>query len=254
MKRNMYLLFCLSASIGLTSCSKIVEGVIENNPSVVFKAIEKSPKAFFDVVQKAQAQMQVEMKKDAEEVAKKNLEEEFSKPKNPVVDSGRAIFGNKNASLTIVEYSDFQCPFCVRAANTIEKILEVYGDKVRVLYKHLPFKPLARPAAEYYEAIAMQSVKKAKKFHDLVFENQSKLYNGGEKLLKKLARKAGANMAKLAKDKDSEKVANIIDSDIKEAKSFGIKGTPGFSVGGVMVRGAYPFEHFKKIIDRHLKK
>ncbi len=236
-----------------TSCSKMVEDAIKNNPEIVFKAIESKPKEFFETIQKAQMEAQKVAQEQASKEMEKQLEGEFKNPKKPVIEPDRAVFGNKNAPITIVEYSDFQCPYCARAANTMNEVFAKYGDKVNLVYKHLPFKRFAEPAARYYEAIAMQDAGKAKKFHDILYANQPKI-NGGEDYLKSVAKEVGANLAKVEKDKNSDTVTKRINADRAEAEKFQISGTPGFIVNGVTVKGAYPLDHFVKIIDRHLKK
>lgn len=236
-----------------TSCAKMIEDTIKKNPELVFKAIEAKPKEFFEVIQKAQVEAQKADRANREDRQAKQMETEFKNPKKPLIDPSRAIFGAKSAPITIVEYSDFQCPYCSRAAETVSAIFKKYGDKVRLVYKHLPFKPNAEPAARYYEAIAMQSADKAKKFHDILYQNQKKIY-GGEPYLKEVAKKVGADLNKIASTKDSAEITKRINSDRAEAEKFEISGTPGFIVNGVTVRGAYPIEHFVKIIDRHLKK
>lgn len=244
----------LTAIVGLTaSCSKMVEDTIKNNPELVFKAIEANPKAFFDTVQKAQMEAQKTARVDAEKEQEQQLEEEFKNPKKPSVDAKRAFVGPADAKVTIVEYSDFQCPFCSRAANTMEEVMKKYGKDVRLLYKHLPFKPNAEPAARYYEAIALQDTAKAKKFHDILYANQKKIYEG-EAYLKKVVKEVGADQSKIDSTKDSKEVTDRINSDKAEAEKFQISGTPGFIVNGVTVKGAYPLEHFVKIIDKHLGK
>jgi len=111
---------------------------------------------------------------------------------------------------------------------------------------------MAVPAAKYFEAIARQGHEKAEKFHDKVFENQKDLAESGEEFLKKVAKELGANMTTLAKDLKDASLMDRINKDKAEAEKFEISGTPGFIINGVSLRGAYPFEDFKQIIDRHL--
>ncbi|MCK6597292.1 MAG: thioredoxin domain-containing protein, partial [Bdellovibrionaceae bacterium] len=75
-----------------------------------------------------------------------------------------------------------------------------------------------------------------------------------EAFLKKVAKDVGANMAKLEKDLKDEKISKKIQTDMEEAQKFGIRGTPGFIVNGVSLKGALPFNEFKEVIDKHLKK
>jgi len=241
----------------LTSCapsSKQLKEAIEKDPSIVFSAIEKDPERFIEVVNKAarEAQSKGAEKAAQEETAKRD--EEFKNPLKPEIEQGRAISGPADAKITIVEYSDFQCPYCTRGYQTINEVKKAYGNQVRFVFKHLPldFHPLAMPAAKYFEAVARQDHAKAYKFHDLIFENQAALNSKKEDFLKESARKAGADMKKLEKDLADPTLMERINKDIAEAQKFGISGTPGFVINGVSLKGAYPFPEFKTIIDKHL--
>ena len=90
-------------------------------------------------------------KKEAD-AEKNRMEEEFKNPKKPEIGDNRVIFGTKGAPITIVEYSDFQCPYCSKGYNTIKEVMAEYKGKVQVIYKHLPldFHPEALPAAKYF--------------------------------------------------------------------------------------------------------
>jgi protein-disulfide isomerase len=239
-----------------TPSAKQLKEAIEKDPSIVFAAIEKDPEKFIEVVNRAaqSAQAKAQQKSAETETSKRNAE--FENPLKPEIDETRTIFGAKTAPITIVEYSDFECPYCSRGYQTIRKVKEAYGDQVRVLFKHLPleFHPKALPAAKYYEAVALQSQEKAEKFHNELFEKQGSLKSDGETFMKKVAKDLGVDMKKLDKDLKDESLLKRIEADMEEAKKFGISGTPAFIINGVSLRGAYPEEHFKEIIDRHLKK
>lgn len=256
MKKLVLSLIGLSfLAMGCTPASS-VKKIIEENPDIVFNVIEKHPAKFMEVVKKAARNAEQKTAGQREVEEKKALEEEFKNPKKPDVTGNRVTFGgNESAAITIIEYSDFQCPFCTRGYNTMNEVKKKYGDKVRIIYKHLPlaFHPLAEPAARYFEAIAIQSHKKAEKFHDYVFENQEKLKTDKQKFLNKAAKKVGANLKKVLKDIDSEKVTALIEKDKAEAGKYGFSGTPGFLVNGVSVKGAFPMSHFEMIIEKHLK-
>ncbi len=255
----MKTLVTVLAGLGLiiTSCapsSKQLKEAIEKDPSIVFSAIEKDPEKFIEVVNKAAREAQ---SKGAEKAAKEEgskRDEEFKNPLKPEIEENRAIWGPKDAPITVVEYSDFQCPYCSRGYQTIEEVKKAYAGKVRFVFKHLPldFHPLAMPAAKYFEAIARQSSEKAYQFHDMIFSNQGDLGTKKEAFLKDTAKKVGADMKKLEKDLADASLMERIQKDIAEAQKFGISGTPGFIINGVSLKGAYPFPEFKTIIDRHL--
>ncbi len=240
---------------GCAPSASQLEKVVSENPEILFNAIEKHPEKFIEVVNKAARNAQMQARKKEADDEKNRMEEEFKNPKKPEIADSRAIFGPKDAPITIVEYSDFECPYCAKGYSTMKDVMKEYGDKVRIIYKHLPldFHPLAMPASQYFEAIALQSHSKAEKFHDMIFENQNKLKKEKEGFLKSAAKKVGANMSQLMKDIKSDKVKEVIDADMAEAKEFGFSGTPGFLVNGVSLKGAYPLPEFKKIIDRHLE-
>jgi protein-disulfide isomerase len=230
-----------------------IQQALEQHPEWIFQAMEKNPEKFAETLQKVTMEARKSQQAKAEKEAKNQIEEELKNPKNPVIDADRVVFGKADAPITVVEYSDFQCPYCQRGFDTMNQLKQKYGDKVKVYFKHLPlsFHPMAMPAAKRFEAIALQSADKAKKFHDEVFKNQGSL-SGGEKYLDSVAQKLGVNMAKMKKDMDSEKVTARIEADKQEAEKFGISGTPGYIVSGVSIKGAYPLETFSEIIDRKL--
>lgn len=248
-----------TALISLAACAPSasqLKKVVEENPDVVFVAIEKNPDKFIEVVNKAAQDAQKRAQERAQEEETKSRDSEFANPLKPEIEPGRVIFGKADAPITIVEYSDFECPFCSRGYNTIKQVMAEYKDQVRIVFKHLPldFHPMAMPAAQYFEAIAKQDHSKAEKFHDIVFQNQNDLKTKKEAFLKDAAKKAGADMTQLAKDLKDEGIMTRIQKDMEEARKFNISGTPGFIINGVSLRGAYPFPEFKDIIDRHLKK
>ena len=177
---------------------------------------------------------------------------------NPVpvdLPAERAVKGPKKAPITIVVYSDFQCPYCSKGAETVEEVVKKYGKKIRYAFKHLPlsFHPMAMPAAKYFEAIAMQSPVKAYQYHDEVFQHQSRL-SEGVPYLDEVAKKLKVNEKKLKADIESETVTKRLAADAEEARKAGITGTPGFNVAGVVLKGAYPIEAFSLIIDKKLAK
>lgn len=177
-------------------------------------------------------------------------------PTGPVditVTTADHIRGGKNAKVTIVEYSDFECPFCSRAHPTIQQVMNEYGDDVRVVYRHFPlsFHPQAQKAAEASECAADQG--KFWQFHDVVFENQD-LVQGGVAQFKKWAVELGLNASKFNNCLDSGEKAQLVTDDTNEGSALGVTGTPGFFINGQSVVGAQPFSVFKQIIDAELAK
>jgi protein-disulfide isomerase len=229
-----------------------LQKTMEDHPEILFNAIEKNPDKFMDVVQKAAEKARGSQAERAQKEEEQRLTDEMKNPLKPVIDENSISTGPKDAPIQIVEYSDFQCPFCQRGYMTMEELLKKYDGKVHFVYKNLPLPmhPMALPAAKRFQAIALQSPEKAFKYYPAVFANQQKLNSEGEKFLDTAAKKAGADLAKMKKDMDSEKVSERLKADQEEAQKFGISGTPGFIVNGVSVRGAYPISTFDDIISK----
>jgi protein-disulfide isomerase len=227
-----------------------LEETLKENPEVITNWIKENPSLFITTMQEALTDAQQDMKKQREEQEKEQLLATLDNPLEPQIREDETFRGPSDAAITLVEYSDFECPYCTRGFQTVMELQKKYGDDLRFVYKHLPlsFHPNARIASQYYEAIRLQDEEKAFEFHDEIFKQQKKLSSNGEGFLKNIAKKVGANMDQLAKDVNSEKVNKRIDEDIAEAKKFGIQGTPGFVINGVPVKGAYPASHFIDIV------
>jgi protein-disulfide isomerase len=166
------------------------------------------------------------------------------------VNAKDAIKGNPKAPVTIVEFSDFQCPFCSRVNPTISKIMKTYGDKVRVVFKHNPLSfhkdaPLASEAS-----LAAGAQGKFWEMHDLLFKNQRKLKRAD---LDAYAAQLGLDMGKFKADLDQHNFKAQVDADLAQAREIGVRGTPNFFVNGKKLTGAQPFERFKVKIDEALK-
>ena len=168
------------------------------------------------------------------------------------VDPGEGpSFGPKNAPVTIVEFSDFQCPFCSRVVPTIKKIKETYGNKVRVVWRNypLPFHQDAKPAAEAAMAAGAQG--KFWEMHDKLFENQRALDRAS---LEKYAAEIGIDVSRFKADLDAGRYKAQVDGDFNYGNSLpgGGMGTPTFFINGRKIAGAYPFEKFDSMIKEAL--
>ncbi|MCA9580952.1 MAG: thioredoxin domain-containing protein [Myxococcales bacterium] len=174
--------------------------------------------------------------------------EDIERVKAPVTDA-QPTKGPKDALVTIVEISDFECPFCSRVNPTISKIMKEYEGKVRVAWRNnpLPFHrsaPLAHQAA--MEAFEQGGSDKFWKMHDKLFANQKAL---GREDLEKYAQEIGLDMAKFKKALDTNAHKATVDDDQALAAKIGARGTPHFVINGRKLSGAQPFENFKAIID-----
>ncbi|MCB0393875.1 MAG: thioredoxin domain-containing protein [Bdellovibrionales bacterium] len=247
----------------LTACDFVQDAIqrtLNEHPDIIAKVLNDHP----EILEKQMAQIrETESKSDALESEKK-LEEQAaqeemettkqrSEKKNPLISADRVVFGDRNSKIEIVIYSDFQCPYCARGYKTIKELQKKYGRDLHVVFKHFPIRghKYAQISALYFEAIAASDSKLAEEFHDMVFENQSELVKRGEDFLTEVTRKIGANVGAVKKMVKSEKGIGQIMNDESEARSFGIRGTPGFVINGHVLLGALPIEEFEALIHKN---
>ncbi|MGH7885906.1 MAG: DsbA family protein [Thermodesulfobacteriota bacterium] len=151
------------------------------------------------------------------------------------------VKGNENAKITVVEYSDFQCPFCKRGAEMLPELLNEYKDSIKVIYKQLPLAnhQWAKPASIAALCTFEQGGDKFWSFHDSVFGKQQEINvdNSSDKL-KEIAQSTGLDVETYEKCIQSPEIAERVQADIKEAQSIGVSSTPTFVVDGIIVPGA----------------
>jgi len=147
-------------------------------------------------------------------------------------------FGPEDAKVTVVEFSDFQCPYCSRAATAVDQIKEKYGNRVRFVFRQfpLPMHENARGAAE--AALAANAQGKFWEFHDKMFQNQSKLTRDS---LEGMAKEAGLDVAAFKKALDSKAYAADVDADMKLGESVAVNGTPTMFINGARVQNPSDF-------------
>lgn len=154
------------------------------------------------------------------------------------------------AKVVLIEYSDYECPFCSRHHPTMQEIYDTYGDDVAWVYRHFPlsFHPEAKPAALAAECADEQG--KFWEYTDALFENQDSL---GDSYYPKLAQELGLNVAQFTDCWESEKYLSVITADMASGRAAGVSGTPATFVNGQMVSGAVDVATFKDLIDAELK-
>src|SRR5680860_660848 len=160
------------------------------------------------------------------------------------------IRGNINAPITIVEYSDFQCPYCSRFHETMNQIFAEYPEDVRWVFKHFPLDsrhPLARKTAEASECAAEQG--KFWEFSDEVYTNQQAISNDS---LSTFAKNIGLNVSQFDSCVSSGKYSDKVEADYQEGIQFGVSGTPGDFINGKSLGGAVPYDKLKQIIEEML--
>ncbi len=205
----------------------------------------------------------------AEGVAKKQLEIQYPEPKEPVfkltvTDADPVKYGpnpkdikpmgcaGNACPVTVIEYSEYQCPFCERVQPTVKRIMKDYQGKIRWVVRDFPlgFHNRAKPAA-----IAARCAKDQGKFWEMyeeLFKNQKNL---GDSDFKKYATTVGLDMKKFEEcTKNPAKQLEIIDNNTRSGEKVGVTGTPAYFVNGRRLSGALPYEEFKKVIDSELAK
>jgi protein-disulfide isomerase len=158
--------------------------------------------------------------------------------------------GRASAPVTLIEFSDFQCPFCQRVAPTLKRLRETYGDKVRIVWKDFPLTqihPQAFKAGEAAHCAGDQG--KYWEYHDRLFANQQALQ---PEELKKHATDLGLDGAAFATCLDSSKYGERVRDGVAEGTRLGVNSTPTIYVNGRQLSGAQPYETFVAVIDEEL--
>ncbi len=163
---------------------------------------------------------------------------------------GAPALGPETAPVTLVEFSDFQCPFCSRVGPTLEQVRETYGDQVRIVFKHLPLDMHRNAPGAHAAAEAAGRQGKFWEMHDKIFANQREL---NDEKYKEYATELGLDVARFEKDVASDEVKARIEADKREAARLGATGTPSFFINGRFLSGARPFEAFQEVIDAELE-
>ncbi len=168
-----------------------------------------------------------------------------------VSDNDPSRGGDASAPVTIIEYTDFQCPFCSRVQPTINAVLEQYGGSVRHVFKQLPLPMHAQAKLGAEAALCAGDQGQFWEMHDWLFANKNSINRDA---LSAQGATLGLDVGEFNGCIDAQKYIGQIDEDIKEANSFGITGTPGFLINGRVLRGAVPLEQFQAVINEELGK
>ena len=171
-------------------------------------------------------------------------------PPRQTVSAGKSpAKGSANALVEVIEFADFQCPFCLAASPTVKRVLDTYGDRIRFVYRNypLPNHAQARPAAEAAQCANEQG--QFWPYHDRLFAEAGKLSDAD---LKKAAADLGMDAARFNTCVDEHRYKAVVEADQQAGNDAGVNGTPAFFVNGRLLSGAQPFEAFKKVIEEEL--
>ena len=162
---------------------------------------------------------------------------------------GAPVRGPEDAQITIVEFSDFQCPFCSRVHPTLQRLLATYPDSVRLVFKHNPLPMHSDAPLAHRASIAADQQGRFWEMHDKIFTNIRDL---SRPTLIEHARDLELDVPRFLRDLDSEELIAQLDRDIAESERLGITGTPTFFINGNLVSGAQPYENFQVLVEREL--
>lgn len=168
-----------------------------------------------------------------------------------IIRPGNPTTGPANAPITIIEFSEFECPFCQRVQANLKPLRDRYGTRIRWVYKHFPleFHPKAKPAA--YASYAAGKQGKFWEFTAAIWPRQNYL---SDQMLTDIAKELKLDMKKFDADRTSAAAKQLVENDIADGKQVGVQGTPFFLINGQPLSGAQPTEAFVEIIEAELAK
>jgi protein-disulfide isomerase len=205
---------------------------------MVLEIIRRNPQVIIDSVNNYQnEQVRVQRRAEWQQQLKQQMQVDLK---------NAPILGNPSASLTLVEFSDFQCPYCIQAQPTLKALLQKYKGKIRLAYLHLPLSihPEAKAAAQAAWAAGQQG--KFFAYHDRLFSLAGALQ---PESYVQIAQDLGLDLVKFNRDRQSPQASAQIESDLQQAAKLGIQGTPSFVLNGILLRGALPIADFEDAIQ-----
>lgn len=215
---------------------EIVLQVIRENPALIHKILNDYSRA------QRQTQRQVN--------ERRQLEESFKDKITDLQIGSSPTHGPRDAKITIFAFQDFECPHSKRATMTFKPLLKQYSGKVRLVFKNRPLTFHKQAAAAAKAALAAHMQGRFWEYHDLLFENSTKL---GEEVFLKLAKELDLDIERFNADRSSKTVEEKLNVDIAEANKHGFRGTPTFVINGVVVTGTRSQLYFDNIIKRLLE-
>ncbi len=229
----------LAFVIGSAGAEQATDKVLEEQ---ILKVIREHPKEIMEAVvgyQRAQAEQRMKS-------AETRLKEQVAQLKTGELLADSPLRGKAGSRLVLVEFSDFQCPYCSKAYETVKQFMAAHGQEVALVYKHLPLgdmHPQATPAA--LASWAAQQQGKFWEFHDGMFATPDKL---GEAFYTETARKLGLDLKRFDNDRHGAAAQAAIARDMELASKLGIQATPQFLLNATPITGAAPLEEFERVL------
>ena len=238
-----------AAPVAVTSENfpNLLRETLQKNPDLLLSILRENSESVLDIAQEGSNQRR-------HKALLNQWKADLTQPKQVDI-AGAPIRGNADAPVTIIAFSDFTCPYCQQASETIRSVMKQNEGKVRYVFKHFPLDKvgLARKAAEYHTAAALQGDDKAWGFYDLLFNRRNEVLKEGVPAIEKAARDAGLDVKKLASDLKKKSIADAVDADIAQGVQLGVQGTPYFLVNNLVIRGSLSSNLFNEAIKMALQ-
>lgn len=241
LRRSLFVLLIVPFLFSLVGCTNEVSALSDKDfEAKVLEVIRKNPKTILDSVQAYNR----DQERQVQEARNKILEQLTTNSRQLI--EGSPVTGAKEAKVVLIEFSDFQCPFCARANTTVKEFMGKYGNEVLLTYKHLPLvqiHPQALPASLASWAALQQN--KFWEYHDALFAQQSSL---SEELFGKIANDLQLDITKFNNDRQSDRAKQAVDKDVRLAQDLGVNGTPAFFMNGVAFSGAVSLSDMESVL------
>ena len=237
-----------SDNISRAELKKIILDTLRENPQVLLDILRNNSETILEI---AQHGSQVKKINSLRQQWKSDLE-----TNKKIHLKNRPIFGDKNAKLTLVAFSDFSCHYCQASKSIVDQLLNEFKGKVNFIFKSIPLdnKGASALAGMWFYAIANQDEAKAWKFYNIMFEQRDNLAAEGEVFLRKTAEKLMLDVSKIEKDvKTDKKIKELLKEDQDDAEVINLEGTPCFYINNIIVRGSIPLDYFRIAIKMALK-
>ena len=237
--------FLLFSCLTLLSWSFPAQAVTRISPQLeeqVLQIIRNHPEVILESVQAYQQQQREELQQRQQAF----VQQLIANPQAVIAQSPTT--GSAEAKILLVEFSDFQCPYCAQAHETVKEFMTKHGEQVTLVYKHYPLTsihPQALPAAKAAWAAAEQG--KFWQYHDALFTQQEQL---GEELYITIAKNLNLDLEQFNRDRNSSKAEAAVQADMQLAEGLGIAGTPFFLLNGETFSGAVQLGEMEKILER----
>jgi len=246
-RRLSWWLAAVLTGVVLASCSAGGEASEDTQASAEFEqkvlqVLRDNPQVLMETLQSYQQEQQQGMRQ-----ARRSFLEKMSKEPASIIGNSPTK-GSAKQDIVLLEFSDFQCPFCRRAYETVKQFMEKHQNRVTLVYKHLPLAsihPQAVPAAQASWAAQQQG--KFWEYHDRLFENQDRL---GEELYKQIATELGLDMDAWNRDRNSEAAQQAIQKDLQLAQRLGLNRTPFFFLNEQALSGAIELSELEQALQR----